>query len=153
MKIKKDIYAYSFCMVLALIIIGMSLNMEQFDSKIFPMIISFAILVLSAIGLANRFRISKKEIRAEKAFDSVEVSKSMWHSRYAACYSLFCCYFIVIYGLGFMIATPLFVLAYAKLRGMKWGLSIGFGAAVTVFQYVVFDLAMKINLYPGLLFK
>jgi len=153
MKNKKDIYAYSFCMVLALVIMGVSLGMEQFESKIFPLLISFPIIVLAVSGLISTIRISEKASTAGGASESGKVSPKSWSSGYAAVYTLFFCYFIAIYGLGFMIATPLFVLAYTKLREMKWSASIGFCAAVTALQYGVFVLAMNIDLYPGLLFE
>ena len=153
MKNKKDIYAFSFCIVLALVIIGVSLGMEEWESKIFPMILSFMIIVLAAIGLISTIRISEKSSSPGGGFESGKVLRKSWSSGYAAVYTLFFGYFITIYGLGFMIATPLFVLAYTKMRGMKWSASIGFCAALTVFQYVIFLSAMKIHLYPGLLFE
>ena len=59
----------------------------------------------------------------------------------------------MIWVFGFLIATPAYVFLFLKARREKWLLSISFAAASWAFLYGIFAVALKIFLYPGILFK
>lgn len=65
---------------------------------------------------------------------------------FAAWFLGFC---LAIYLLGHLIAIPLFSLSYVKWRGKSWVIAIAAAACITVFIYILFPVAFKSELYPG----
>lgn len=152
MKIRRDVYVYIGVMVLMLVIIGNALTMRYFSSKMLPLLISGTIFFLAAIQLSREL-LTKGE---PKASVSEEVTgggerKETWYG-----YSLVSAYvigfFLTIYLLNFIIAIPLFILAYMKTHGTRWRVAITSAIVITVLIYVVFELALDLELYQGLLF-
>ncbi len=58
-----------------------------------------------------------------------------------------------IYLLGFIIAPPLFIIAYLKSRAIVWLRSIVTAVLVTVSIYGVFELLLKVSLYRGIFWE
>ena len=153
MKMRRETYVYIGVMVLMLVITGNALTMVYFSSKMLPLIISGAIFFLAAIQLSREFL---AKTRPEKTLTE-EVAgggerKETWYG-----YSLVSAYvvgfFLAIYLLNFIIAIPLFTLAYMKTHGTRWRVAITSAIVITVLIYVIFELALDLNLYQGLLFK
>jgi len=61
-------------------------------------------------------------------------------------------FFVAIYLLGFIIAIPLFILAYMKAHGTRWLAAITFAILTPTIIYGIFELALGVVLYRGLLF-
>ena len=53
-------------------------------------------------------------------------------------------FYLLIIGIGFILAAPLFVLAYSKLYGARWPLAIGLSAVAWGFVYGVFEKILHV---------
>ena len=152
MKIKGSSYFFIVIMVIMLVIIGFSLRMEHFESKLLPLVISSAVLILSAIGLGRGILAGDKQGTTVSSGETTtgEEAGESWRS-YLLAGAWVAGFFLAIYLLGFIIAIPLFILAYMKMHGTKWLVAITFAILIPLFIYGVFELALKIILYRGLL--
>ena len=153
MKMRKDTYVYIGVMVLMLVIIGNALTMVYLSSKLLPLIISGTVFVLAAIQLSREL-LAKNKPKAtvtEETMGGGE-KKETWYG-----YSLISIYvigfFLTIYLLNFIIAIPLFALVYMKKYGTRWRVAIISAVVITVLIYVIFEFALDLNLYQGLLFR
>ena len=141
-------------MVLMLIIIGNALTMQYFSSKMLPLIISGAIFILAAIQLSRGFlaRGEPKVTVEDKEITGGGERKETWYG-----YSLVSAYvvgfFLVIYLLHFIVAIPLFTLVYMKTHDTSWRVAITSTIVITALIYVIFELALDLELYRGLLFR
>jgi len=62
-------------------------------------------------------------------------------------------FFGFVYGVGFLVAIAIFVLAYVKTYARTgWMWSVLVTAGVWVFVYVMFELVIRVELYRGILF-
>jgi len=58
---------------------------------------------------------------------------------------------LAIYLVGFVIATPVFVVAYMKRHGASWFAGITTAVIYTIIIYVVFNFTLKADLYKGII--
>ena len=153
MKMRGISYFYLIIMVIMLVIIGLSLRMEYFASKLLPLVFSSTVFVLAAIGLGREI-LTKEKSGATVAGGEAgkqEESRESWRGSLVAG-AWVAGFFLVIYLLGFIIAIPLFVLSYMKLHGTRWVVAIVFAVLASALIYGGFELALKVNLYKGLVF-
>ena len=73
--------------------------------------------------------------------------------RYGVLFAWLVGLFLAVYLAGFLVAIPLFILSYMKTHGAKWHVAIIFAILVTAIVYGVFEVALKVYLYEGLLFS
>ncbi|MFC1893793.1 tripartite tricarboxylate transporter TctB family protein [Chloroflexota bacterium] len=59
---------------------------------------------------------------------------------------------LFIYLLGFLIAVPLYTLFYMKQRGSRWLGAFVTAVLFTAIIYIVFEVALGVILYKGVLF-
>jgi hypothetical protein len=127
--------------------------MEEFASKLLPLVISSAVFILSAIKL-GRDILSRDEqgvTATEGETGGEKGAKGGWLG-YLAAGAWGVGFFLAIYLLGFMIAIPLFVLAYMKSHGTRWFVAITFAVLTPLLIYGVFELALRVTLFRGSLF-
>lgn len=146
-KISGSAYFYIVIMVLTLVIIGLSLGMKYFDSKLLPLIIGGAVFVLAAIGLMLETKARDKQ-RGEKTRSAA--TREGWRGYWFAG-AWVVGLFLAIGLLGFIIAIPLYILAYMKSHDTRWLTAIAFAILTSLFIYGIFELALRIPLYRGLL--
>lgn len=60
---------------------------------------------------------------------------------------------ISIYLLGYLVGTALFSFLYLKLHGAKWLTTISYVLGVIALIYGCFELALKMPLYEGVVFR
>jgi hypothetical protein len=154
MKLRGDSYLFIVVMVMALAVIGLSLRMEYFSSKLLPVLISIIVFVLAGIGLGRQTLVGGN---LEATATVGETSKKEETGREWLGYLLqgawVVVFFLAIYLLGFMISIPLFVLFYMKSFGTRWRVAIIFAVLTPALIYALFQFALGIDLYPGLLFS
>ncbi len=144
MRLRPGSYFLIFVMMLSLAVALGTLSLRYQSIKILPMIIGGLIFVLAGIALV-RDLISKKDTRGpeEETPLSIYWRTGLWILALA----------LGIYIIGFLIAIPIFIILYLKKHDTKWLKSIIVGAITTTLLYLAFEVALKVDLYRGLLFS
>ena len=153
MRMKQDIYIYTGVIVLMLGIIVNALTMEYFSSRMLPLIISGTIFILAAIQLSRGLlaRGAPKVAAEDEETKGGGEKKETWYG-YMLVSAYVVGFFLLIYLLNFIVAIPIFTLVYMKTHDTKWRVAIPFAIVITVLIYVIFELALNLDLYQGLLF-
>ncbi len=154
MKIRGSSYFLIVIMIIMLVIIGLSLRMEYFESKLLPLVIGSAVFVLAAIGLGREIMAGgeREATVARGETTTREETREGWRG-YLLAGAWVAGFFLAIYLLGFIIAIPVFILAYMKSHGTRWLAAIAFAILSPLVIYGVFELALRVILYRGLLFS
>jgi magnesium-transporting ATPase (P-type) len=150
MKNRTDFYTYLAVAVIALMILLLSIQFEFLSAKLLPIVVSSVVLALSVIGaikaaIPDRARLAKtvaERDQEDEEFTWKEYSRPMgWLAGY----------FVGIFLVGFLIATPLFIAGYMKTHGSRWRQSIIVTVITMAVVYLVFIVIFKVSLYSGLL--
>ncbi|MFC1979563.1 tripartite tricarboxylate transporter TctB family protein [Chloroflexota bacterium] len=153
MKIRGSSYFLMVTMAVMLAMIITSLRMEHFALKLLPLIVGIAVFVLAAIVLCRNIS-AKDKSRAVAAGGEIaeeEQADKMWR-QYLPAGAWTVGFFLAIYLFGFIVAIPLLILSYMKSYGVGWLVSIILTVVIPVLIYVAFELVLRVDLYPGLLF-
>jgi hypothetical protein len=157
MKNRSDIIQYAFLAAFGIFVFIMSLEFDNPADYLMPRLFSGLVFVLSVVGLIKIIRLGGKaeakarepgvpEIAAE-AGQGEGTKVNDWHMA-----AWLAGYVLAIWVLGLAISSALLIFSYTKANGLSWKGStlstvIAFGAI-----YLLFVVAFKIHLYPGLLF-
>lgn len=151
-KIKGSTWFLMLFMAAMLGIIFYSLQMEYFQSKILPLIIAGAIVVLGAIRLVKEIRLGNKLAQIEKAYDEdTEETQKTRPVDFLINGAWVGGFVLAVYLVGFLITVPLYVIASTKTHGVKWRTSIVTAVALTVVCYALFTVALQVSLYKGII--
>ena len=130
------------------VLFALSLAIPDFDTKAFPTLVAGVILILGAIELRG-------ELAARKDGEgrgSVLI-KGDWHiSKIVSTASWILGLPLAVWLLGFRVAIPLFVLSYLRFHGRGWLISIILTVLTTIFLIGIFEFALGVELYKGLVF-
>ncbi len=150
-KLSGSSYSLILVMVVMLALIGLSLRLEYFASKLLPLLMGSTVLLLAVIALAREIKAghSLEEATVAAGKTGVGEKDSAEVGIYSGIAAWIIGFFLSIYVLGFMIATLLFVGAYMKRHGSKWPETVITAVIFTGIIYAVFDLAFKAELYKG----
>ncbi len=136
------------------VIIGLSVRMEYITTKLLPILIGSIAFILAGIGLAREIRVVNRQRVTEAEGETITKEKAGEGLRgYLLTGAWVLGFFLAIYLLGFLIAMPLFVLTYMKTHGTRWLTTIILTILTPLFIYGLFELALGITLYRGLLFR
>lgn len=149
MRINSGLWFLVFVLAFMALILGVSISLSSWQSKLLPSIISGLVLILGGIQFWKEIRpkVGENELTArdsqagEKGTDLKVVMG--WLLGFP----------LAIFLLGFLLAIPLFVFCYVKLRGRSWIVSIATASTTTLLVYVIFELALKANLWNGIVFR
>lgn len=150
LKLGGNAIIYIILLVIALTMIVWSLfGIPYFQSRLLPVIIGSIVILLAGIGLRNEIWAEEKpEIADEKGTGLM--AQETWRG-YAINLSWVASFLVGIYVVGYLIAIPLFVLFYMKRLGARWLTAVISTLITTGFIYVVFEIALELKLYRGLL--
>jgi len=152
MKIRPSSYFLIAILIIALAVIARSLTFPSLQTQLFPLIVSGFILVLAMIELSKEFLAERKaKTTSDLKTESTEGESRGNLRKYFLGWGWAVGLLLAIYLVGFIIAIPLFIFSYLKLNGRKWLLSVGMAVVMTMFIYVIFVVALKVDLYPGFL--
>jgi hypothetical protein len=160
MKIKSKSVFLIFILLLMVFVAGKSLTFGHKEAMLVPLMLSIIIVILGVIELVKEVR-SKDEAPPPPA-DEEEVSLTVVATaegkkgegrRFAVALGWIGGYALGIYVFGFFLTSLVFGFTYLKARGRSWGSSAVFAACFTAAIYLIFALAFKANLHPGLVFK
>jgi hypothetical protein len=160
MNIKARTLFLIFILLLMILTGGMALNFGNMEATLAPLLISGCIFVLGIIELAREIRF--KEEGPPTPGDEEEVTLTVVATaegkkgegrRFTVALGWIGGYALGIYLLGFFLTALVFGFTYLKARGRSWASSAVFAACFTAALYLIFALAFKANLYPGLVFR
>lgn len=150
MKLTGNAKLYITLLAIMSAVIVISVLMESFESKLLPLLFSGIIFILSAIGLWNEIATSRKRQAAVTKEEKKEPPEETWGG-YLINGAWFGGFILAIYLLGIMIAIPLFTLSYMRRLGARWAAVIFWTILAPALIYGVFEVALGIDLYRGLL--
>jgi len=153
MKIKPSTYFLIAVIAVALFLGIYSLTYSSMKLKLLPAIISGLVFVLSVIELRKELitgQQAKGETEPEAEKTGVGASSEL--RGYTLGFAWILGFLLGIYFIGFLISIPLFIFSYLKLHGKNWLISVTLAAGAIVLIYLVFVVALKLNLFPGIVF-
>ena len=133
-------------------VIGLSLGLLSFASKLLPLIIGSIVFLLAIIGLAREIKAGvSPEATAVSASEggASDKEKNTGVLEYSEISAWILGYAVSIYLVGFLIATLAFVGAYMKRHDSSWFETVVTAVIFTAIIYAVFDLAFNTDLYKG----
>ncbi len=161
MKIRRSSYFTIVIMGIMAAVIILSIQMEYAASKVLPLILGSGILVLGAISLISDSM--KKENPATSLEESARdedadqggsgIGGAARVRGYLIHFGWFVGFVVGIYVFGFFISIFVFMIAYMRTLKTRW-----FGTIVTTFLtialvYGVFERALELQMYRGLIFE
>jgi len=153
MKIKGSAYVSIGIMAVMLAVIISSLTMGSIKSKFLPIIIAGVVLILGAIVLYREVLSGDKPEAAGKGEEKMgEEGDVVGGYGYLMPCIWVLGYFLAIYFMGFILAIPLFIFSYMTSHDINWLKSVLFAIFTTALIYGIFELALEVKLYSGLLF-
>ena len=153
MKLKPSTYFALIVMAVMLAVIGKALTFRYYQSAILPVTVGSLVVILTGIQVWREILgkgAAKAEDKHRAKGEEIEYTKGMNLGVFAAWFFGFC---LAIYALGHLIAVVLFCLTYVKSRGKSWVNAVAAAACITIFIYLLFPLAFKVELYPGLIYE
>lgn len=130
------------------IVFGMSLSFGALDAALLPAVVSGCVFLLAARELWKS--LSQRENKPEaigKTEPEVGRSARMTIGGWTIAFPL------GVYVLGFEFAIPLSIFVHVKMLGRSWAVACAVSATTTLIIYAIFQFAMKIDLWKGLLFQ
>jgi hypothetical protein len=129
------------------------------QARAFPMSVAWATIVLVALDFVSRTHtaIGEKLTRwfnPAAAPGQAETRPHQLSGKQIAAVLWMAGFVILIVGIGFLYAVPIYVFASMRFRGGRplW-LCLLVSAAITLFIWLLFTQVLKLELYPGLLFS
>jgi hypothetical protein len=160
MKLRASSYFLIFLLLLMVGVIGVALGWRFRTAKLVPLVMGGFIFVMAAIQLARDImaarRLSQTEASAspDKAgtASGAMTDKGEWR-RFTLTLSWVVGFIVAIYIVGFLISIPIFVVSFVKSRGRGWLFSIATALLTVLVIYGIFEYALKLPIYRGLIFS
>lgn len=150
MKKAGSIYFDIFVLFILAAIFMLALDLEYFDLKLLPLMVSGTGFVLMAMGLIHTLLTRRKE---GAAADETPGQPAGIYFRYLREGLWLLGFFAGIYLVGFSAAMLLFITGYLKANRVGWAPSLAAGVIGTIALFCVFSYLLEVQLYPGLIFK
>lgn len=148
MKAKGNVYIYIVIMVIVAALMGLSVTMEDIQTKLLPLMLGGIIIVLGGVGLWGEIRGKSKTAPAGAGSEKTPGWRKLLLNL-----AWVIGFFLGIYLVGFFIAIPLFVLVYMKWLEVKWRTAVIYAVVTLGTIYAAFGIALKVDLYRGLFFS
>lgn len=152
MKSRTNFYVYIVIMAMMVCVIGVALVMEKLEDKLLPLIFGGIAFVIAGIGSWKEY-VAGRNLGggiAEKETEEMKEFREHWRLGLSAGVWIVS-FFVAIWLLGFIISVPLFVIFYMKSHGARWRSAILYGCVTLVAVYGIFEWALEVKLYRGLL--
>lgn len=140
--------------VLMVGIISLSLTYPDLDTKLLPIIFGSLVLVLCLIQLTkDLYGKEKTEKNLQRKPEMQRNAKNIGLRPYVDTVVWIVGLILIIYMVGFMVATPLYLISFIKFHHRSWVSALITASVSTAFLYLVFVVALRVNLYSGLFFR
>ncbi len=120
-------------------------------SKLLPMILGSALVLLGAIKLLDEARKKGKVAKAEQPAVSQEGENEDTWKGYPQAGAWVVGYLLAIIVFGFIFASTFLAFFYTKIHGARWAAAIITTVITTAILYFVFQRFFQIDFYPGIL--
>jgi hypothetical protein len=145
-------FVISLLVVMA-VIIPVTLSYPRTETKLVPLLAASIVFVLAAVQLVRDIRANGKAAKPkEESVNAIE-TKNEFGRRFGVIMCWMSGFFLILYFLGFLVAIPIFVFSYLKLHGYRWLTSITSAIILTVLIHSVFNIALKAQLFKGLILE
>lgn len=146
--------SYFFLVIMAVVLtfIVLSLGMVNLKSKLLPLLIGGAVFALAAGGLIGDI-VGKDGRKVSSTMDSDRPESKQTWGKHLPIGLWIVGFFLGIILFGFLVAMPLFVLGYMKKNGVNWLPALSATVLTSAFIYVMFEVALNVVLYRGLVFS
>ncbi|OGP63254.1 MAG: hypothetical protein A2169_08420 [Deltaproteobacteria bacterium RBG_13_47_9] len=149
-KLSGSSYSLIVVIVMMLIIMSLSLGLQYFATKLLPLLIGSMVLILAVIALARDMKAGHSLKVTTAATETDAAGKtSVEASQYLRIAAWILGFSVAIYVVGFLIAIALFVGAYIKRHASNWPATIITAVIFTGIIHIVFNFALKADLYKG----
>ena len=150
-KLSPNSYFLIVVIIVMTVFFVASLGYDELQVKLMPLLMSGFTVLLSLIALVQDVRSeSKDSMPTDEEGDVIEDErKSTPLSAYFKAFGWVAVLIVGIYFLGFIIATPVWMFAYLWKDGTQWWKAVLYGVGLTAIIYVVFTMALQIQLYQG----
>lgn len=153
MEKKIELFFVICLLLLMAVIIPLTLSYPRTETKLVPLMAASIVFVLAAVQLVREIKAKGKAAKPkEESFNTIEI-KNESGRRFGVIICWMSGFFIILYLLGFLVAIPIFVFSYLKLHGYRWLTSIISAIILTVLIHSVFNIALKAQLFRGLVLE
>ena len=152
---KGIVYFILSVMLLALVFLYFSLQLDVAMARLMPLALSIALLISCGVGLFVELRKKAPDEKAAReagrARPEGATTAPTRTDSVAVTLGWLLGFILLMVLIGFVLAIPVFVVAYMKAHGIGWIKSIMFGLLMGLVTYFVFDIAFGIRLFKGFL--
>lgn len=146
MKLQASTYFLVFLIVFAMVFIGYSLTFPPPQAKMVGLFAGSMMLVLGVIQLVIEIR---KALKSE-GLPEPETVRIFWQRAGKLTFWIGG-FVLTTYLIGFLVSSPLFILAYLKTHQTRWPASIMVTIATTGLIYGLFEVLLERELWRGFL--
>jgi hypothetical protein len=152
MRIKPGIYFLIGLIVLSLVFVVSAFTFPEMRMKIMPLFASSLVFVLAAIQISREL-IASRQNTADTGLKAGKGKEKTGEGLGGSLLGFvwFAGIIVAIYLFGFLISIPAFLFLYLKLHGKKWLTSVVSAISTVLVIYVLFVVALQVDLYPGLI--
>jgi hypothetical protein len=150
-KLSATSYFLIFLIISMAVFFVTSINYDELQVKLMPLLTSGFTILLSLIALVQDVRSESKDtMPTDEEGDVIEDERKLTPlSAYFKALGWFIALIVAVYFVGFLVATPLWMVAYLSKTGTQWWKAALYGVVLTVIIYAVFTAALRIELYRG----
>lgn len=152
MKTRGASFFLIFILLLIIYAVTASLTFRYPEDKMLILLVGGIILILGIVQLTKEFRVRNRAQKPIEEKTHQAAVSSAENQRVGLVLAWMGGLFLSIYLLGFFIACPLFVLTYLKRHEVSWLKATSIVVILTVTIYGLFEYALKVELYRGLVF-
>ncbi|HWP34031.1 MAG TPA: tripartite tricarboxylate transporter TctB family protein [Thermodesulfobacteriota bacterium] len=132
-------------------VLSATLTSWPWKTALFPLVIGTPVLVLATVELVlSLLGVEANDQGGQDLRVAHDVPPEVARRRVLAITAWIVAFFLLILGIGFILAVPAFVLAYLRLAGReRWPLSLGLAAVAWGLVYGVFDRLLHLPFAEG----
>ena len=150
-RTKENFLSLSVILIITLLFLYSSIQLEFFESKIMPIFIGGMMLILLMLAFYNEYTKIGCLTLSEDENSSEDIAAN--DIKTLKCILPLFLLVGLIYVFGFYAATLIFIFAYMKLSGSTLFSTVVISVLGTTFIYVMFPLLLETPLYTGLLMQ
>ncbi len=154
MKIRGETIFGLILLIAFMIIVGVGMGYSR-KAKMLPLVLGIpGVILTAAIVIRESFMRPKEEVSQERPSDQeADTQAPDEQKKVLAMIGWVALLVGMIWAFGFLITIPVYMILFLKARGERWLLALCFAAGSWAFLYWIFAVALKIVLYPGILFE